>query len=193
MDPPSSFTGLEMKIYVGLTRRASFVSSTHHLLHFPLRCTASASLTMLKYLDYVKSGNVNFNSIITANIVNSLLLHLYSYLNLHYFNENHLRFVSNNFRRKASVSEMLHNLGWQSLDVIGKINVWFFFFTKLLMDSHQLKRRTSSRQLIPVQGRITASNSNTSRQIVIHVDFPFFQPLFRAGTTFHLALRRLTV
>ena len=53
----------------------SFVSSTHHLLHFPLGCTASASLTMLKYLDYVKSGNVNFSSIITANIVNSLLLH----------------------------------------------------------------------------------------------------------------------
>ena len=26
------------------------------------------------------------------------------------------RFVSNNFRRKASVSEMLHDLGWQSLD-----------------------------------------------------------------------------
>ena len=26
------------------------------------------------------------------------------------------RFVSNNFRRKASVSEMLHNLGWQILD-----------------------------------------------------------------------------
>ena len=25
-------------------------------------------------------------------------------------------FVSNNFKRKASVSEMLHNLGWQSLD-----------------------------------------------------------------------------
>ena len=25
-------------------------------------------------------------------------------------------FVSNNFRRKASVSEMLHDLGWQSLD-----------------------------------------------------------------------------
>ena len=59
MDPPSSFTGLEMKIYIELTRRASFVSSTHHLLHFLLGCTASASLTMLKYLDYVKSGNVN--------------------------------------------------------------------------------------------------------------------------------------
>ena len=26
------------------------------------------------------------------------------------------QFVSNNFRRKASVSEMLYNLGWQSLD-----------------------------------------------------------------------------
>ena len=26
------------------------------------------------------------------------------------------RFVLNNFRRKASVSEMLHELGWQSLD-----------------------------------------------------------------------------
>ena len=26
------------------------------------------------------------------------------------------QFISNNFRRKASVSEMLHNLGWQSLD-----------------------------------------------------------------------------
>ena len=26
------------------------------------------------------------------------------------------RFVSNNFRRKARVSEMLHDLGWQSLD-----------------------------------------------------------------------------
>ena len=26
------------------------------------------------------------------------------------------RFVSNNFRHKASVPEMLHNLGWQSLD-----------------------------------------------------------------------------
>ena len=26
------------------------------------------------------------------------------------------RFISNNFRHKANVSEMLHNLGWQSLD-----------------------------------------------------------------------------
>ena len=34
----------------------------------------------------------------------------------------------------------------------------------------------------PVQGRITASNSNTSSQIVIHIaydiGFLFFQPLF---------------
>ena len=34
----------------------------------------------------------------------------------------------------------------------------------------------------PVQGRITASNSNTSRQIVIHIGTLFFQPLFRAGS-----------
>ena len=33
----------------------------------------------------------------------------------------------------------------------------------------RLKRRTSSRQPTPVQGRITASNSNTSRLIVIHI------------------------
>ena len=66
-------------------------------------------------------------------------------------------------------------------------------FSKLLTDSRRLKRRTSSRQPTPVQGRITASNSNTSRQIVIHIGTLFFQPLFRAGTTFHLALRRLTV
>ena len=75
---------------------------------------------------------------------------------------------------------MLHNLGWQSLD--GR-----------QQDQRRLKRRTSSRQPTPVQGRITASNSNTSRQIVIHIGTLFFQPLFRAGTTFHLALRRLTV
>ena len=103
------------------------------------------------------------------------------------------RFVSNNFRRKASVSEMLHALGWQSLDGRRQDQRLVLFFTKLLTDSRRLKRTTSSRQLTPVQGRITASNSNTSRQIVIHIGFPFFQPLFRAGTTFDLALRRLTV
>ena len=78
------------------------------------------------------------------------------------------------------------------LTIVSKINVWFFF-TKLLTDSGRLKRRTSSRQLAPVQGRITASNSNISRQIVIHFGFPFFKLLFRAGTTFIWALRRLTV
>ena len=103
------------------------------------------------------------------------------------------RFVSNNFRRKASVSEMLHNLGWQSLDSRRQDQRLVFFFTKLLTGLRRLKRRTSSRQPTPVQGRITASNSNTSRQIVIHIGTLFFQSLFRAGTTFHLALRRLTV
>ena len=78
------------------------------------------------------------------------------------------RFVSNNFRRKASVSDMLHDLGWQSLDG-RRQDQRLVFFTKLLTDSRRLKRRTSSRQPTPVQGRITASNSNTTRQIVIHI------------------------
>ena len=83
------------------------------------------------------------------------------------------RFVSNNFRRKATVSEMLHNLGGNPLTVEGNTNVQSFS-TKLLMGSRRLKRRTSSCQPTPVQGRITASNSNTSRQIVIHIGFLFF-------------------
>ena len=72
------------------------------------------------------------------------------------------RFVSNNFRRKASVSEMLHDLCWQSLDG-RRQDQRLVFFTKLLTDSRRLKQRKSSRQLTPVQGRITASNSNTSK------------------------------
>ena len=70
---------------------------------------------------------------------------------------------------------MLHDLGWQSLDGCrqdicwGTVIIIMFFFTKLLTDSRRLKRRTSSRQPTPVQGRITASNSNTSGQIVIHI------------------------
>ena len=54
------------------------------------------------------------------------------------------RFVSNNFRRKASVSEMLHDLGWQSLDGCRQ-DQRLVFFTKLLTGSRRLKRRTSSR------------------------------------------------
>ena len=53
-------------------------------------------------------------------------------------------------------------------------------FTKLLTDSRLLKWRASSRQSSPVQGEITASNSNTSRQIVIHIGILFFQPLRKA-------------
>ena len=56
------------------------------------------------------------------------------------------QFVLNNFRRKASVSEMLHNLGWQSLDS-RRPDQRLVLFYKLVIDSRQLKRRTSSRQL----------------------------------------------
>ena len=79
------------------------------------------------------------------------------------------RFVSNNFRRKASVSEMLHNLGWQSLDSRRQDQRLVLFYKIIITGLRRLKRRTSSRQPTPVQGRITASNSNTSRQIVIHI------------------------
>ena len=68
---------------------------------------------------------------------------------------------------------MLHDLGWQSLDGRRQDQRLVLFY-KLLMDSRRLKRRTSSRQPTPVQGRITASNSNTSRQIVIHIGTLFF-------------------
>ena len=58
------------------------------------------------------------------------------------------RFVLNNFRRKASVSEMLHDLGWQSLDGRRQDQRLVLFY-KIINDSRQLKRRTSSRQPTP--------------------------------------------
>ena len=49
--------------------------------------------------------------------------------------------------------------------------------------------------LMPADSRTRKNHSFkcTSMQSVIHIGTLFFQPLFRAGTTFHLALRRLTV
>ena len=44
--------------------------------------------------------------------------------------------------------------------------------------SSRLKRRTSSRLPTPVQGRIKDSNSNTSKQIVIHIGTLFFSHYF---------------
>ena len=104
------------------------------------------------------------------------------------------RSVSNNFRRKASVSEMLHNLGWQSLDSRRQDQRLVLFY-KIInglasVETEDILTPADSRT---TTRRITASNSNTSRQIVIHIGTLFFQPLFQAGTTFHLALRRLTV
>ena len=101
-------------------------------------------------------------------------------------------FIVNNFRCKASVSEMSRNLGWQSLDSRRQDQRLVLFY-KIINGLASVEARTSSRQPTPAQGETTTSNSNTSRQIVIHIGTLFFQPLFRAGTTFHLALRRLTV
>ena len=73
---------------------------------------------------------------------------------------------------------MLHNLGWQSIDTDSRRQdqrlVLFYKIINDLTGLRRLKRRTSSRQPTPVQGRITASNSNTSRQIVIHIGTLFF-------------------
>ena len=80
-------------------------------------------------------------------------------------------FVLNNFRRNASVSEMLHNLGWQSLDSRRQDQRLVPFF-KIINGLASVEMEDI---LTPaVQGRITASNSNTSRQIVIHIGTLFF-------------------
>ena len=103
------------------------------------------------------------------------------------------RFVLNSFRRKASVSEMLHALDWQSLNSQRQDQCLVLFYKIINGLASVETEDILMPELTPVQGRITASNSNTSRQIVINIGFLFFQPLFRAGTTFHLTLRRLTV
>ena len=71
---------------------------------------------------------------------------------------------------------MLHKLGWQSLDGRRQDQRLVLFFK--IINSRRLKQRTSSRQPTPVQGRITASNSNTSRQIVIHIGTLFSSHYF---------------
>ena len=86
---------------------------------------------------------------------------------------------------------MLHDLGWESIDGRRQDQRLVLFY-KIINGLTSVETEDILTQIM-IQGRITASNSNTSRQIVIHIGFPFFQPLFRAGTTFHWALRRLTV
>ena len=86
--------------------------------------------------------------------------------------------ISAEYERKASVSEILHNLGWQSLEDRRQDQRLVLFY-KILTVSRRLKRRTSSRLPTPVQGRITASNSNISRQIVIHIGTFFSSHYFK--------------
>ena len=83
------------------------------------------------------------------------------------------RFVSNNFRRKASVSEMLHELGWQSLDGRRQDQRLVLLF-KIINVLASVETEDILTPADSVQGRITASNSNTSRQIVIHIGTLFF-------------------
>ena len=103
------------------------------------------------------------------------------------------RFVSNNFRRKASVSEMLHELGWQSLDGRRQDQRLVLFF-KII---NGLASVETEDILTPADSRTRKNHSFKFKHLQTNCDSYrysfFFQPLFRAGTTFHLALRRLTV
>ena len=102
------------------------------------------------------------------------------------------RFVSNNFRRKASVSEMLHDLGWQSLDGRRQDQRLVLFY-KII---NGLASVETEDILMPADSRTRKNHSFKFKHLQANCDsyrYSFFQPLFRAGTTFHLALRRLTV
>ena len=102
------------------------------------------------------------------------------------------RFVSNNFRRKASVSEMLHDLGWQSLDGRRQDQRLVLFY-KII---NGLASVETEDILTPADSRTRKNHSFKFKHLQANCDsyrYSFFQPLFRAGTTFHLALRRLTV
>ena len=83
------------------------------------------------------------------------------------------RFVSNNFRRKASVLEMLHELGWQSLDGRRQDQRLVLFF-KII---NGLASVETEDILTPADSRTRKNHSfkfNTSRQIVIHIGTLFF-------------------
>ena len=100
-------------------------------------------------------------------------------------------FVSNNFRRKASVSEMLHNLGWQSLDSRRQDERLVLFY-KII---NGLASVETEDILTPADSRTKKNHSFKFKHLQANYDSYrfFFQSLFRAGTTFHLTLRRLTV
>ena len=100
------------------------------------------------------------------------------------------RFVSNNFRRKASVSEMLHDLGWQSLDGRRQDQCLVLFY-KII---NGLASVETEDILTPADSRTRKNHSFKFKHLQANCDSCtlFFQPLFRAGTTFHLALKRLT-
>ena len=68
---------------------------------------------------------------------------------------------------------MLHNLGWQSLDGRWQDQRLVLFY-KIINGLASVKTEDILTPAAPVQGRITASNSNTSRQIVIHIGTLFF-------------------
>ena len=63
---------------------------------------------------------------------------------------------------------MLQNLGWQSLDSRSHAGSTLSPIYKIINGLASVETEDTSRQMTPVKGRITASNSNTYWQIVIH-------------------------
>ena len=89
---------------------------------------------------------------------------------------------------------MLHNLGWQSLDGRRQDQRLVLFYK--IIDG--LASVETEDILTPADSRTRKNHSFKFKHLQEYCDsddigFPFFQPLFRAGTNFHLALRRLTV
>ena len=89
---------------------------------------------------------------------------------------------------------MLHDLGWQSLEGRRQDQRLGLFY-KIINGFASVETEDI---LTPADSRTTTRKNHSFKfkhlqANCAHIGFPFFQPLFRAGTTFHLALRRLTV
>ena len=88
--------------------------------------------------------------------------------------------------------QILHNLGWQSLDSRRQDQRLVLFY-KII---NGLASVETEDILATADSRTRKNHSFKFKHLQANCEsyrIYFFQPLFRAGTTFHLALRMLTV
>ena len=100
------------------------------------------------------------------------------------------RFVLNNFRRKASVSEMLHDLGWQSLDDRRQDQRLVLFY-KII---NGLASVETEDILTPADSRTRKNHSFKFKHLQANCDsyrYSFFPATISSWN--NLPLRRLTV